>query len=231
MALGRGGGERQGELWIATDQICWGTDTCSTIGSTKCCVTPGSTPSSRNSARTVTSKGAVRGFRRDATSACCWSATSRGSIRSGASPGGAATACRCGSFLGLPLTEKVARPQFADPHPQPAASLGVHEQVFAFVLSVVDEQGLLSGKTRRRRLDDAGSERGDEVDRPQRHRRGLEGVPQAADARRGRHRPRTMTRPTRSCGGSTRQRASRGRRRSPTRSGNRRPIPTPASSR
>ena len=41
---------------------------------------------------------AGRRFRRASTSACCWSATSRGSAPSGASPGGAATACRCGSF-------------------------------------------------------------------------------------------------------------------------------------
>ena len=121
------------------------------------------------------------------TSACCWSATSRGSTPSAASPGGVPTASRW-QFLGLTLEE----------HSPDHSTLSltrrrlppeVFEEVFQFVLKIAAEKKLLSGKTVGVELHHAGSGRGDEVDRPPRHGRGLEGVRHAADARGGCDRP------------------------------------------
>ena len=52
-----------------------------------------------------------------------------------------------------------------------------HEAVFARVLELLEESGLLSGKTLGDRLDDAGGERGDAVDRAAGHGGGIPAVP------------------------------------------------------
>ena len=93
----------------------------------------------------------------------------------------------------------------------------VHEAVFVWVLALAAAEEAAEGQDGGRRLHHAGSQRGDEEHRPQRHGRGLEGVPHAADEGGRRARGRTTSRPaTKSCGSSTNPARTR---RSPTTSG------------
>ena len=153
--------------------------------------------------------------RRASTSACCWSATSRGSTASAASPGGVPTACRCGSSWACRWTERTPDHSTLDQHPQAAAAGGVRGGVPVRADDRGREEAAV-GQDGGRRHHDAGSQRGDEEHRPPRHGRGLEGVRHAADARGRRDRRRTRSRPTRRSAGSTRSGRTR---RSPTRSG------------
>ena len=84
--------------------------------------------------------------RRASTSACCWSATSRGSTASAASPGGVPTACRCERFLGYGPTEKTPDHSSLSEIRQrlPAE---VFDEVFQFVLDAGRAKKLLAGKT------------------------------------------------------------------------------------
>ena len=84
--------------------------------------------------------------RRASTSACCWSATSRGSTASAASPGGAPTASRLREFLGIPLDE--ATPDHSTlTNTRKRLPPEVFDEVFQFVLAIAAEKKLLSGKT------------------------------------------------------------------------------------
>ena len=92
------------------------------------------------------SRWAAPRFRRACTSACCWWATSRGSARSGASPGVCATAFRLREFLGIPLTEDT--PDHSSlTRVRDRLPLEVRSTVFQFVLKLAAEKGLLRGKT------------------------------------------------------------------------------------
>ena len=87
-------------------------------------------------------------------------------------------------FLGVSLAER-APDHSTLTRIRDRLPLEVHAAVFQFVLRMLRRRGCCRAR-RGRGLDDAGGQRGDEVDRPPRHRRELERIPAAADAGRRR---------------------------------------------
>ena len=118
----------------------------STIGCRRCWSRPGSTASPRGSARATTPRGgAGRRCRRAATSACIWSATSKGSTASAAWSGAAPTACRCASSCGSARREPVPDHSWLS-KTRARLPLEVHEAVFTWVLQRLAEHGLIKGE-------------------------------------------------------------------------------------
>ena len=96
-------------------------------------------------------------------------------------------------FLGIPLDE--ATPDHSTlTNTRKRLPAEVFDEVFQFVLAIAAAKKLLVGQDGGRGQHDAGSERGDEVDRAPGHGRRLEGVRDAADARGGRDRPGARSR-------------------------------------
>ena len=88
------------------------------------------------------------------------------------------------AFLGIPLAE--ATPDHSSlTRIRQRLPLDAHEQVFAFVLAVAQEKGLLQGKTVAVDSTTLEANAAMRAHRPQGHRRGLQGVPEAADGRAG----------------------------------------------
>ena len=122
------------------------------------------------------------------------------------------------TFLGLELTE--AAPDHSSlTRIRQRLPLEVHVQVFQWVLEVAQAKGAAAGQGAGHRRDDAGGQRGDEVDGAPGQRREVDGVPAPA----GEGRRDSRIRATRSCAAST---ASARTRRSATPSGRRRSIRT-----
>ena len=99
----------------------------------------------RHARPTTPASGAGRRCRRAATSACTWSATSRGSTASAAWNGAAPTACRLREFLRLGTTEPVPDHSWLS-KTRARLPLEVHEAVFAWVLQRLAEHGLIQGE-------------------------------------------------------------------------------------
>src|SRR5215210_6706918 len=129
-----------GWLWVGSGIVsrrCWWRGRncharrgmCSTTGYRRSLSRPGSTASSRGSARHTTPRaGAGPRCRRGATSACCWSATSR-----------ASTATGCRRSEPVPDHSWLSRTRARLP-------LEAHDAVFTWVLGRLAERGLVKGE-------------------------------------------------------------------------------------